>query len=35
MLGRSEWDNNYNVFDEHIYYVRNDIQKPFKMNIFY
>ena len=35
MLGRLEWDNHYNVFDEHIYYVRNDTQKPFKMNIFY
>ena len=23
------------MFDEHIYYVKNNIQKPFKMDIFY
>ena len=26
-------NKHYNVFDEHIYYVRNDIYKPVKMEI--
>ena len=31
ILGRSMWKRYHNVFNEHIYYVTNDIQKPFKL----
>ena len=33
MLGRLMWKKHCYVFDENIYYVRNDIQKYFKMSI--
>ena len=33
MLVRSKWKKNLSVFDEHIIYVNNDIQKPYKMGI--
>ena len=33
MLGKSMWKKHHSIFDEHIHYVRNDIQKPFKMKI--
>ena len=33
MMGSPKWKNNCNVFEEHIYYFRNEIQKTFKMGI--
>ena len=33
MLGRSMWKNHCNVFNVYIKYVRNYIQKHFKMGI--
>ena len=31
IMVRSMWKKHCNVFDEHIYYVRNDFHNPFKM----
>ena len=33
MLGRSSHKKHLSMFGEHIYYVRNDIQNPFKIGI--
>ena len=33
VLGSYMFNKNRNVSDEHIYYVINDIQKPFKVGI--
>ena len=35
MLGRPTWNIYCNIFDEHIYYVINEIKKPFNIIIIY
>ena len=33
-MGRSMLKKHHNVYEEHVYYIINDIHKPFKMLIF-